>query len=80
MSTIQAEKRETIAATKQEGDRTDKKVRGEVKQLERDVRDERLERKNAKLRNDLNETLKTGTCKLSKLVQEFKSEREQKVV
>jgi hypothetical protein len=79
--TLQADKRETIAAIKQEGDGTDKKVRGDVKQLERDIKDERLERKkNAKLRNDLNDTLQTETCKLSKLVQEFKGETEQKLI
>jgi hypothetical protein len=47
---------------------------GEVKQLERNVRDEnqreieRFERENAKVRNDLNEKLQTHTCKLSKFV------------
>jgi hypothetical protein len=49
MSTIQADKMEIIAAINEEGDRIDKKIRGEVKQLERDVRDERLRKK--KMRN-----------------------------
>jgi predicted DNA-binding transcriptional regulator len=37
---IQADKRENIPAIKQERDRIDKKIMDEVKQLERNLRDE----------------------------------------
>jgi hypothetical protein len=40
MSTIQADKRKTTGAIIQEDDRIDKKIMDEVKQLERNVRDE----------------------------------------
>jgi hypothetical protein len=82
ISTMQADKKETLAAIKEGNDR----IRDEVKQLERNVRDENrrliemFERENAKLRNDLNEKLQIETCKLTKLVREVRSETEQELI